>query len=175
VDGTGPIERLFSPRISPDGARAIVLHDWGIGGKGTRDDVLIVDLDRNPPVITERVRQVADGLESLAFHPSGRFAVISCLEKMADLTTTSHLAVIDLATRPARLLSHIPIEPFPEGIEFTPDGSKLFVGATLANHIVVFDVDGFALRRSPFVLPTGYAPASLAVWAEDQSGEPQVK
>jgi DNA-binding beta-propeller fold protein YncE len=169
VDGAGPVERLFSPRISPDGTRAIVLHDWGIGGKGTRDDVLIVDLDRNPPAITERVCQVADGLESLAFHPSGRFAVISCLEKGSDAITTSHLAVIDVTTRPARLLSYIPIEPFPEGIEFTPDGSKLFVGTTLANHIVVFDVDGFALLRSPFVLPTGYAPASLAIWAEDRT------
>ncbi|NLY02086.1 MAG: hypothetical protein GXY83_38880 [Rhodopirellula sp.] len=166
VDDAAPIERLFSPRISPDGKRAIVLQDWGIGGKGTRDDVLIADLEREVPAITERVRQVADGLEGLAFHPSGRFAVISCLEKGADVVTTSHLAVIDLATRPARLVSHIPIEPIPEGIEFTPDGSKLFVGTTLANHIVVFDVDGFMLGRSPFVLPTGHAPSALALWSE---------
>ncbi|MHB0960017.1 MAG: hypothetical protein ACYC0X_20235 [Pirellulaceae bacterium] len=172
VDGVGPVERLFSPRISPDGTRAIALQDWGMGGKGTRDDVLIIDLDRDRPAITERICQVADGLESLAIHPSGRFAVISCLEKGGDVMVTSHLAVIDLSIRPSRLLSHIPIEPVPEGIEFTPDGSKLFVGATLANHIVVFDVDGFALRRSPFVLPTGWAPSSLAIWAEDQQEKP---
>ncbi len=135
--------------------------------------MLIADLEREVPAITERVCQVADGLESLAFHPSGRFAVISCLEKGADVVATSHLAVIDLTTRPARLLSHIPIEPIPEGIEFTPDGSKLFVGATLANHIAVFDVDGFTLRRSPFVLPTGFAPAALAIWCEDVSPKVQ--
>jgi sugar lactone lactonase YvrE len=60
-------------------------------------------------------------------------------------------------------LNHIPIEPVPEGIEFTADGSMLFVQATLANHIVVYDVDGMNLRRSPFVLCTGHAPSSMAI------------
>ena len=53
AEGIGPIERLFSPRVSPDGKKALVLHDLGNGGKGTLDDVLIVDLDRDVASVTE--------------------------------------------------------------------------------------------------------------------------
>ena len=72
-------------------------------------------------------------------------AVISCLE---EAPPTAHniyslLAVIDLTSQPARLLYHVNVEAIPEGIEFTPDGSQLFVQLTSANHIAVFDVDGF--------------------------------
>jgi hypothetical protein len=147
AEGLGPLEQLFSPRISPDGKKAIVLHDLGEGGKGTLDDVLIVDLDRDVAAVTERIPQVADGLESLAFHPSGRFAVVCCLEGGLDATTVSHLAVIDLTSHPARLLSYTPIELIPEGIEFTADGSRLFVGSTAAQHLAVFDVEGSTLKR----------------------------
>jgi pimeloyl-ACP methyl ester carboxylesterase len=160
---TGPIQRLFSPRFLPDGKRAIVLHDMGEGGKGTLDDVLIVDLSGDTAAVTERVSQIADGLENVAVHPSGDFAVVCCLEGGLDVTSVSHLAVIDLTTRPARVLSYTPIELIPEGMEFTADGSQLFVGSTTAQHIAVFDVDGFTLRRSPFVLRTGHGPAALAI------------
>jgi DNA-binding beta-propeller fold protein YncE len=166
------MDRLFSPRISPDGKRAIVLQDWGTASKGTLDDVLIVDLDRKTPAVTECVRQVGDGLESLAIHPSGRFAVVSCLERTLEVVMPSRLAVIDLTARPARLLSHIPIETSPEGIDFTPDGKRLFVGTTGASQIAVFDVEGFELRRSPFVLPTGQSHAALAIWTEKGARKP---
>ena len=162
-EGTGPIEQGFSPRISPDGRMAIVLHDFGDGGTGSLDDVLIVDLSLPRPRVTQRLPQLADGLESLAFHPSGQFVVISCLTKGPDVVTTSHLATIDLTERPVRLLNYMPVDPVPEGIEFTPDGSQLFVQTTLANHIVVYDVDGMILRRSPFVLCTGHAPSALGI------------
>ena len=162
-EGFGPIEQGFSPRISPDGSTAIVLHDFGDGGQGSQDDVLIVDLTMEKAVVTERLRQVGDGLESLAFHPSGRFAVICCLTKGPDVVTTSHLATVDLTTRPRRVLNYLPIDPVPEGIEFTADGHQLFVQATLANHIVVFDVEDMSLRRSPFVLCTGHAPSAMAL------------
>jgi sugar lactone lactonase YvrE len=77
--------------------------------------------------------------------------------------TYSHLAVIDLTSQPARLLYHINVEAVPEGIEFTPDGSQLFVQLTSAHHIAVFDVDGFLLKRSPFVIRVGHGPASMAL------------
>ncbi len=162
-EGLGPFAKGFSPRISPDGNTALVPHSFGVGGKGTLDDLLIVDLNVDPPKVTQRLRQVADGIESLAFDPKGCFAVISCLGTGADITTTSHLAIVDLTTQPARILSYIPVDPVPEGIEFTEDGSQLFVQTTFTNHIVVFDVEGMTLRRNPFVLPTGYGPAAMAI------------
>lgn len=122
-------------------------------------------LDLTPDVkISQSIKQVADGLESLAIHPSGEFAVVTCLDFHGQ-TTTSHLAIIDLKGDEAQLLYHIPIELVPEGIEFTPDGTKLFVGSTRANHIVVYDVRGMNLYRSPYVLPTGYGHAALAFGA----------
>jgi 6-phosphogluconolactonase (cycloisomerase 2 family) len=165
AEGMGVIEQGFSPRISPDGRSALVLHDFGVGGKGTLDDVLLVDLTLAKPEVTQRLPQVGDGLESLAFHPSGRFAVICCLNKGANITTTSHLATVDLTSRPLRVLNYLPIDPVPEGIEFTADGKQLFVQAALANHIVVFDVDADAmlLQRSPFVLHTGHAPSAMSI------------
>jgi len=156
----------FSPRFSPDGKRVLILNGSGWGGKGSLDDVLSVDMNADPPRVTEVIPQVGDGLESLAFHPSGQFAVISCLENIAlvnALTSYSHLAVLDLTTTPARLLYHLPVESVPEGIEFTPDGAKLFVGLTDANRVAVFDVEGFRLKRSPFVIRVGHGPAALAL------------
>jgi DNA-binding beta-propeller fold protein YncE len=153
------IEGPFSPRISPDGKRALVLNSLGLSD-GVLDDVLVIDLSDDS--ISDRIPQIADGLESLAFHPSGEFAVISCLD-FAGPTTTSHLAVVDLESGAARVLYHLPVERVPEGIEFTPDGTRLFVGSTFANHLAVFDVEGTQLVRSRYVLPTGYGHAALAI------------
>ncbi len=162
-EGLGPIMRGFSPRISPDGTIALVPHSFGVGGKGTLEDLLIVDLSLDRPIVTQRLCQVADGMESVAFHPSGRFAIVSCLGTGMDISTMSHLATLDLTTRPARILNYIPIEPVPEGIEFSPDGSQLFVQTTFANQVAVFDVDGLTLHRSRYVLMTGYGPSAMAL------------
>ena len=47
------------------------------------------------------VSQVADGIEGVAVHPSGKFPVFSCLEDSPRLVhqAYSHLAVIDLTAK----------------------------------------------------------------------------
>jgi hypothetical protein len=123
-------------------------------------------MTRGPPTVTEVIPQVADGIESVAIHPSGRLAVISCLDdspRAAVHQANSHLAVVDLTSKPARLLYHLPIESLPEGIEFAPDGGQLFVQLTYAHRIAVFDVDDFMLKRSPFVIRVGHGPSSMAL------------
>jgi WD40 repeat protein len=156
----------FSLRFSPDAKRVLLSNDGGTGTKGSLDDVLSIDMTMDPPMVTEVISQVADGIESLAFHPAGHMAVIACLEELPPLAhnTYSHLAVVDLTTRPARLLYHVDVEAVPEGIEFTPDGSQLFVQTSSAHRIVVFDVDRFLLKRSPFVIRVGHGAASMALW-----------
>lgn len=74
-----------------------------------------------------------------------------------------HLAVVDLTSKPTRLLYYLPVESLPEGIEFTPDGTHLFVQLTYAHRIAAFDVDGLMLKRSPFVLRVGHGPSSMAI------------
>jgi hypothetical protein len=161
-DWDGP----FAFRFTPDGKRLVIPNGSGSPSKGKLDPVFIADMKRDPPTVTEVVPQVADGMESVAVHPSGRFAVLSCLDDTprADVhQANSHLAVVDLTAKPARLLYHLPVESLPEGIEFTPDGTSLFVQLTYAHRIAVFDVDGFMLKRSPFVLRVGHGPSSMAI------------
>jgi WD40 repeat protein len=151
------IDGPFSPRISPNGKRALVLNSGG-GSDGELDDVLVLDLSQDFK-ISQSIKQVADGLESAAFHPSGEFAVVTCLD-MYGGSTSSHLAIIDMRGEEAQVLGFIPIESVPEGIEFSPDGTQLFVGSTRANHIIVYDVragwdelqaKGRDLSRWPFM------------------------
>jgi DNA-binding beta-propeller fold protein YncE len=169
---TGPdlpqFDRPWTPRITPDGKRALIANGGGWGSKGTLDDVLSVDLTAAQPTVTEALRQVGDGIESLAIHPSGRMAVIACLEELPPFAhnTYSHLAVADLTSKPLRILYELDVEAVPEGIAFTPDGAQLFVQFTSANHIAVFDVDRFMLTRSPFVIRTGNGPSSMALGAK---------
>jgi DNA-binding beta-propeller fold protein YncE len=119
-----------------------------------------VDIESNRVIAV--VPQVGDGLESLAYHPSGDFAVIACLNSYGG-TFSSQLAVIDLTSGTPQLLYHLPVERIPEGIEFDVDGAMLFVGTTHANQIAVFDVKGKMLNRLPFVLPTGYGPTVMGL------------
>ncbi len=153
----------FAPRFSPDGSRVLVLNGGGNGSKGKLDDVLSIDMTTDPPSVTEAVHQVADGMEAVAFHPRGAMAVIACLEDTSTLRSYSHLAVIDLASKPMRLLYELNIEATPQGIEFSPDGTQLFVQIAWAHHITVFDVEGYLLRRSPFVIRVGHGPAAMGI------------
>lgn len=163
--GLPAFDQPFSLRWAPDGRRVVVPNGGGISAKGKLDDVLIIDMTLSPPLVTEAIAQVADGIESLAIHPDGKFAVLSCLDDApGDVTTGfSHLAVVDLTSHPPQLLYELPVESFPEGIAFTPDGTQLFVQLTTAHRIVVFDVAGFALNRSPFVIRVGHGPSAMGI------------
>jgi hypothetical protein len=51
-----------------------------------------------------------------------------------------------------------------QGIEFTPEGDKLFVGSAIAGRIEVFDVVGdFELRKNPKFLHVGFGHNSLTI------------
>ena len=160
----GGIDQPFAPRFSPDGSRVLVPNGLGLAIKPPLDAILNIDMTATPPRITQAIPDMAQGLESLAFHPSGRFAVVTCI----DGPYISHLAVIDLTSPSMRVLYYLPVEFVPQGIEFSPDGSMLFVQSTTANHINVFKVDGFRLNKSPYVLRTGEGPASMALTLRGQ-------
>jgi len=153
------IDQPFAPRFSPDGSRVIVLNGLGIAAKPPLDAILSIDMTLETPAVTEAIANVAQGLESTAFHPSGDFAVVTCI----DGPYVGHLAVVDLTVTPMRLLYYLPMTFVPQGIEFSPDGAMLFVQANTAAHIDVYHVDGMKLIRSPYVLHTGEGPASMSV------------
>lgn len=155
----GEIDQPFAPRFSPDGSRALVLNGLGISTKPPLDAVLSIDMTLDVPKVTELIPNVAQGLESLTFHPSGEFAVVTCI----DGPFVGHLALVDLTTPSMRILYYLPMTFVPQGIEFSPDGSMLFVQSNTAHHIDVYDVEGMKLVRSPYVLRTGEGPASMAL------------
>jgi len=155
----------FACRFARDGHRIIIPNGGHVGSKGTLSQVFIADVRRDVPTVTDVIPQVADGIEGVAVHPSGKFAVLSCLEDSPRIVyqAYSHLAVIDLTSQPVRLLYHLDVESLPEGMEFSPDGAQLFVGFTYAHRIAVYDVDGYRLKRQPFVIRTGHGPCSMAI------------
>ncbi len=145
-------------RISPDGTKALVCGNSS-SGSGDLCDIPIVDLTKNPPVINRVIKQVGDGVESFAFHPNGKMAVANCLSKF-----NNSIAVLDLGADPPRVLYHLDAGGIGQGIEFTPEGDKLFVGSAFANRIEVFDVIGdFDLRKKPMFLKTGHGHCSLTI------------
>jgi WD40 repeat protein len=130
-----------------------------MGRTGGLCDVPVVDLDRDPPVINSVIKQVGDGVESFAFHPNGKMAVVTCLSQY-----NNSIAVLDIESSPPRLLYHLDVGGIAQGIEFSPDGEKLFVGSAFANRIEVFDVVGeFELRKNQKFLKTGHGHCSLTI------------
>ena len=145
-------------RISPDGKIALICQR---ATNSARDfcDVLIADLTLEKPQITSVIKQASDGLESFAFHPNGKMAVATGLG-----TDHNSIAVIDIAAKPARLLYTMDAKGIGQGIEFTPEGDKLFVGSAIAGRIEVFDVVGdYELRKNPKFLNVGFGHNSLTI------------
>ena len=152
LDGT------YILRTSLDGKLALVCQYSGAFG-AELCDIPIVDLTLEKPAITSVIKHVGPGVESFAFHPNGKMAVATCLAQYKN-----SIAVLDIASKPARLLYHLDASGFGQGIEFTPEGDKLFVGSSAAGRIEVYDVLGeYELRKNQKFLKTGHGHASLTI------------
>ena len=144
-------------RVSLNGKLALVCQDSGLFPPLC--DIPIVDLTLQEPAITSVIKNVGPGIESFAFHPNGKMAVATCLAQHKN-----SIAVLDIASKPARLLYHIDASGIGQGIEFTPEGDKLFVGSAAASRIEVYDVYGeYELRKNQKFLKTGRSHCSLTI------------
>ena len=144
-------------RVSLDGKLALVCQDAGLFPPLC--DIPIVDLTLQEPAITSVIKNAGPGIESFAFHPNGKMAVATCLAEHKN-----SIAVLDIASKPARLLYHIDASGIGQGIEFTPEGDKLFVGSATASRIEVYDVYGeYELRKNQKFLKTGRSHCSLTI------------
>ena len=152
------LDTSFILRISPDGKRALICQRASGNGIDT-SDIPIADLTLEKPVINAVIKQVSDGSESFAFHPNGKMAVATALN-----VDHNCLVVIDMASNPPRLLYTLDTKGRSQGIEFTPEGDKLFVGSPIAGRIEVFDVVGdYELRKNPKFLNVGFGHNSLTI------------
>ena len=145
-------------RITPDGKRGFICQKTMYSGLGFAD-VLIADLTLEQPKVTGVIKQVGDGLESFAFHPNGKMAVATVLEK-----SKNSLAVLDIESSPPRLLYHLDAASLSQGVEFTPEGDKLFLGSTYHGRIEIYDVvDDFELVKNQKFIKIGYGHNSLSI------------
>lgn len=145
-------------RISPDGKRGFIsqrTYDNGIDFA----DVLIADLTLEKPKITGVIKQVGDGIESFAFHPNGKMAVSTCLEK-----TKNSLAILDISSYKPKILYYLDAAGGSQGIEFSPEGDKLFLGSPAHGRIEVYDVRGdFELIKNQKFIKIGYGHNSHSI------------
>lgn len=145
-------------RITPDGKRGFICQRTMYNGKDLCD-VLIADLTMEKPMVTKVIKQVGDGLESFAFHPNGKMAVVTCLAPQKNA-----LAVLDIESDPPRLLYHIDASGGSQGLEFTPEGDKLFHGSPAHGRIEVYDVVGdFEIVKNKKFIKIAYGHNSLTV------------
>ena len=152
------LDRTYILRISLDGKLALVCQDSSLFSPEL-SDILIVDLTLGKPAITSVIKHVGPGVESFAFHPNGKMVVATCLGVYKN-----SIAVLDIASKPARLLYHLDAGGVGQGIEFTPEGDKLFVGSNAASRIEVYDVMGeFELRKNQKFLKIGYGHCNLTI------------
>ena len=86
-------------------------------------------------------------------------AVATVLEK-----SKNSLAVLDIESSPPRLLYHLDAASLSQGVEFTPEGDKLFLGSTYHGRIEIYDVVGaFALVKNQKFIKIGYGHNSLSI------------
>ena len=152
------LDSSYILRISPAGTRALICQRSMPAGRD-HSDILVADLTQDPPVINAVVKQVSDGSESFAFHPNGKMAVATGLG-----TDHNCIVVLDMVSHPPRVLYTLDAKGIGQGIEFTPEGDKLFVGSAIAGRIEVFDVIGdYQLRKNPRFLNIGFGHNSLTI------------
>jgi YVTN family beta-propeller protein len=85
---------------------------------------------------------------NIAIHPNGRMAYVG-----SQVPGKFSLAVIDLATR--KLMDNVPLEKTPRGLEFDPDGKRLYITQAGLDSVVVLD----PANNQPVVeIPVGVSP-----------------
>ena len=152
------LNKSFGVRISPAGKLALICQRADVSARDMCD-ILVVDLTTERPVINGVIKQATDGLESFAFHPNGKMAVATGLG-----TVHNSIAVLDIASRPVRLLYTLDAKGDAAGIEFTPEGDKLFLASAVGGRIEVWDVVGdYELRRNPRIINIGFGGDSLTI------------
>lgn len=156
----------YNVAVAPSGKIALTADNGGAGSSdGSVDTVSVVDLELNPPRITDRV-VVGDGPEGLAISPKGDVAVAIILAGSNNKNAYFHkrngsVSVLSIAGKKVTKVGDIEVGGLPEGAAFTPDGKYLLVGNYLDQDVSILKVDGTKITDTGkrFKLP-GH-PASL--------------
>ena len=158
----------YNVAVAPGGKIALTADNGGAGSSdGSVDTVSVVDLEANPPRITDRV-VVGDGPEGLAISPKGDVAVAIILAGSNNKSAYFHkrngsVTVLSIDGKKVSTVGDVEVGGLPEGAVFTPDGKYLLVGNYLDQDISILKVDGTKVTDTGkrFKLP-GH-PASMRI------------
>src|SRR5262249_55982810 len=121
----------YNVEVAPSGKIALTADNGNAGqSDGSIDTVSRIDLDLNPPRITDRV-VVGDGPEGLAISPKGDVAVAVILAGSNNKSAyfykrNGSLSVLRIAGKKVTKVGDVEVGGLPEGAAFTPDGRYLF-------------------------------------------------
>lgn len=156
----------YNVAITPDGKLAIVA-DTGNGGSsdGHADTVTVVDLEANPPRVTDHIT-VGDSPEGLVMSPKGNLvATIEARGSNRPKDTWYYhpggaVTLLKIDGKKVTRVGEANVGVLPEGGVFSPDGGYLYVGNFIDQDLSILKVDGDKLTDAGrFKLP-GH-PASM--------------
>ena len=155
----------YNVDVAPSGKIALTADNGNAGqSDGSVDTVSVVDLELNPPRITDRV-VVGDGPEGLAISPKGDVAVAVILAGSNNKSAyfynrNGSLSVLRIDDKKVIKIGDVEVGGLPEGAAFTPDGKYLFIGNYLDEDLSILKVDGTKITPVKRFKLSGH-PASI--------------
>ena len=161
----------YNVAVAPSGKIALTADNGNAGASdGSVDTVSVVDLELDPPRITDRV-VVGDGPEGLAISPKGDVAAAIILagsntKNAYFYKRNGSVSVLKIDGKKVTKVGDVEVGGLPEGAAFTPDGKYLIVGNYLDQDLSILKVDGSTITDTGkrFKLP-GH-PASVRMSAQ---------
>jgi DNA-binding beta-propeller fold protein YncE len=157
--------------VAPSGQIALTADNGNSGASdGSVDTVSVVDLEANPPRITDRI-VVGDGPEGLGISPKGDLAAAAILrggnasKKAYFYNKTGTVAILKVDGKKVTRLKDIEVGGLPEAVCFTPDGRYIYVGNYLDQDFSILKVDGTEVTDTGkrFKVPGHPASARMSV------------
>ena len=151
--------------VAPSGKIALTADNGNAGNSdGSVDTVSVVDLELNPPRITDRV-VVGDGPEGLAISPKGDVAVAMILAGSNNKSAyfyhrNGSASVLSISDKKVTKVGDVEVGGLPEGVAFAPDGNYLYVGNYLDEDLSILKVDGTKITPVKRIKLSGH-PASM--------------
>jgi DNA-binding beta-propeller fold protein YncE len=134
--------------VAPSGRIALTADNGNSGASdGSVDTVSVVDLEADPPRITDRV-VVGDGPEGIGISPKGDVAAVAILrggnasKKAYFQNRTGTVAILKIDGKTVTRVKDVEVGGLPEAVCFTPDGRYLYVGNYLDQDFSILKVDG---------------------------------
>ena len=157
----------YNVAVAADGKLALTVDNGSGGGSdGNAKTVSVIDLEANPPHVTDHVT-VGDSPEGLAISPKGDFAV-SVEARGSNMPKTAFfyhsagaVTALKIAGKQVTNVGSIDVGALPEAVAFSPDGAYVYVGNFIDGDLWALRVDGSKLIDTSQRIKLPGHPASM--------------